>query len=132
MTKYYLGDRSREKLVSTIRKVDARTHDFVPQRRRRGKIGSRVSGGNTRKARVTTTITAATSADSTGWGDGYATLCDETTGLPTGDPIAINNEWPIEFGVDYQVEVKKKYAPPRVLGGTCEALDAETYWGDGS
>ena len=87
------------------------------------------SGGTTiRTARVTTTITAATGP--TTWGSGQAQLCHATTGSPTGSSIDVDNEWPEQFAEDSMVKLDMGYSPPRVLGGTCTALDASTFWGD--
>lgn len=79
---------------------------------------------------MTTEVTAATSAAEADWGTGEVDLCDATTGEPSGASQAVDNEWPTTFGVDYQVVVDTSHSPPRVVGGTCEAQDATTYWGD--
>lgn len=90
------------------------------------------SGGASahRKARVTTTITAATGTEAADWGSGEGKLCDPDSGELADEAIGFDNEWNQSFGVDYQVMVDTSYSPPRVVNGTCAALDAETYWGD--
>lgn len=89
-------------------------------------------GGTTtlRTARVTTAITAATGAATADWGSGQAELCDTTTGEPGGGAVDVDNEWPVAFADDAMVKLDMSHSPPRVVGGTCTALDAETFWGD--
>lgn len=85
-------------------------------------------GGSTiRFARVYATITAATSNLAAHWGGGLVKFQDDTTGILDTDPTAVDNLLiDISFATDTQVLVDTAYDPPRVLNGTCDAVD----WND--
>ena len=83
-------------------------------------------GGNStlRKARVYTTIPAATDELEANWGKtGEVKFMDDSTGVLDSDPTTVwNDNIDMTFAEDAQVIVDTSYSPPRVMTGTCSAV----------
>jgi hypothetical protein len=75
-----------------------------------------------RRARVYSTITAASGNLTADWGDGQVKFMDDATGVLDADPTDVDNQWDYEFVTDAMVSINTGFDPPRVENGTCEAF----------
>lgn len=82
---------------------------------------------NIRFARVTTAFAAAAGPLEADWTDGEVKFQDDSTGELDDAATECKNSW-IGTGwvEDAQVAVDTGYDPPRIVNGTCTAVD----WGD--
>lgn len=77
----------------------------------------------TRKGRVTTEISAATGPLTAQWGSGEVKLQDPLTGVLDSSATAVDNDCIGDsWVVNCQVTLDMNYNPPRVIGGSCNAV----------
>jgi hypothetical protein len=121
MAKLYSFDDAGRREYRQIKKVvlggGTRSQTKVYKKWERGNAAK---GTSNRWARVTSAISAATSA--TAWGSGQVKLQDVGAGALAASAIDVDNVWLSDFVVDAQVLVDIAFDPPRVLNGTCEAV----------
>lgn len=89
-------------------------------------LGGGGGGSNIRFARVTTAFSAASGPLEADWADGAVKFQDDSTGELDADATNCKNSWIDQSWVeDAQVVVDTGYTPPRIVNGTCAAVD----WG---